>query len=49
VKDKMVNTTQTEDELKALFRPGKEFGFNAILELELELEPELESASEGEN
>ncbi|XP_023513632.1 uncharacterized protein LOC111778179 isoform X2 [Cucurbita pepo subsp. pepo] len=51
VKDKMVNTTQTEDELKVLFRPGKEFGFNAILELEPEPEPEpeLDSASEDEN
>ena len=47
----MVNTTQTEDELKVLFRPGKEFGFNAILELEPEPEPEpeLDSASEDEN
>ncbi|XP_022155406.1 uncharacterized protein LOC111022553 [Momordica charantia] len=34
VKDKKVNTTQTADELKLLFTPGKEFGFNAILELE---------------
>ncbi|CAK9328575.1 unnamed protein product [Citrullus colocynthis] len=41
VKDKKVNTTQTADELKVLFSPGKDFGFNAILE--------LESGSDGEN
>ncbi|XP_008460020.1 uncharacterized protein LOC103498959 [Cucumis melo] len=41
VKDNKVNTTQTADELKVLFNPGKEFGFNAILE--------LESASDAES
>lgn len=34
VKDNKINTTQTAAELKSLFTPGKEFGFNAIVELE---------------
>ncbi|ONI36476.1 hypothetical protein PRUPE_1G586900 [Prunus persica] len=34
VKENKINTTQTAEELKLLFKPGTEFGFNAILELE---------------
>ncbi|KAK4802512.1 hypothetical protein SAY86_000715 [Trapa natans] len=34
VKDKKMSTTQTVEELRSLFRPGNDFGFNAILELE---------------
>ncbi|CAN0918117.1 hypothetical protein LINGRAHAP2_LOCUS30685 [Linum grandiflorum] len=34
VKENKVTTTQTAEELKKLFEPGKEFGFNATLELE---------------
>ncbi|KAL6976160.1 hypothetical protein U1Q18_024950 [Sarracenia purpurea var. burkii] len=34
VKDKKINTVQTEEQLKLLFAPGNEFGFNATLELE---------------
>ncbi|XVE84435.1 hypothetical protein DITRI_Ditri17bG0014000 [Diplodiscus trichospermus] len=34
VKDKKVSTSQTTEELKVSFTPGKEFGFNAVLELE---------------
>lgn len=34
MKDKKVSTTQTVEELRSLFSPGKDFGFNAILELE---------------
>ena len=40
MKDKKVSTTQTADELKVLFNPGKEFGFNAILELESDSDAE---------
>lgn len=36
MKDKKLNTTQTADELKAIFAPGRPFGFNAILDLETE-------------
>ncbi|XP_022734106.1 uncharacterized protein LOC111287700 [Durio zibethinus] len=34
VKDKKVSTSQTTEELKVSFSPGKEFGFNAVMELE---------------
>ncbi|KAM3374174.1 hypothetical protein P3S68_012888 [Capsicum galapagoense] len=34
VKDNKISTTQTADELKSLFDPGTQFGFNATLELE---------------
>jgi hypothetical protein len=34
VKDQKINTIQTAEELKYLFTPGKEFGFNATIELE---------------
>lgn len=34
VKGKKINTTQTAEELKVLFTPGNEFGFNVTLELE---------------
>lgn len=49
MKDKKVNTTQTEDELKVLFSPGKEFVFNAILELESASEDAPEVAPEVES
>ncbi|WOH08003.1 hypothetical protein DCAR_0727439 [Daucus carota subsp. sativus] len=35
VKENKINTTQTAEELKSAFFPGKEFGFNAIVELEV--------------
>ncbi|XP_059632956.1 uncharacterized protein LOC132275469 [Cornus florida] len=47
VKDKKINTTQTAEELKLLFAPGNEFGFNAILELE-KIETETTSSSTPE-
>eukprot|EP00257_Ricinus_communis_P022087 XP_015581723.1 uncharacterized protein LOC8269767 [Ricinus communis] len=34
VKENKVNTVQEADELKKLFIPGNDFGFNAVLELE---------------
>ncbi|XP_075511984.1 uncharacterized protein LOC142547516 isoform X6 [Primulina tabacum] len=34
VKDNKINTIQTAEELKAVFIPGDNFGFNATLELE---------------
>ncbi|XVF37602.1 hypothetical protein REPUB_Repub20aG0023800 [Reevesia pubescens] len=34
VKENKVSTSQTTEELKVSFTPGKEFGFNAVLELE---------------
>ncbi|GMP55132.1 hypothetical protein CsSME_00020045 [Camellia sinensis var. sinensis] len=34
VRDKKINTVQTAEELKLLFAPGNEFGFNATLEIE---------------
>ncbi|KAK8643626.1 hypothetical protein V6N13_012912 [Hibiscus sabdariffa] len=46
VKDKKVTTSQTAEELKVSFTPGKDFGFNAVLELEEEEEEEPESESE---
>jgi hypothetical protein len=42
VKDNKINTTQTAEELMSVFTPGKEFGFNAILELE---SSEIETSS----
>ncbi|KAK3035502.1 hypothetical protein RJ639_033961, partial [Escallonia herrerae] len=47
VKDNKINTTQTAEELKALFVPGNEFGFNATLELE-KTEAEIASSSPSE-
>lgn len=35
VKENKINTTQTAEELKSAFIPGKEFGFNATMELEV--------------
>ncbi|THG12070.1 hypothetical protein TEA_027162 [Camellia sinensis var. sinensis] len=43
VKDKKINTVQTAEELKSLFAPGNEFGFNATLEIE-NLESETTSS-----
>ncbi|CAI9108572.1 OLC1v1008206C2 [Oldenlandia corymbosa var. corymbosa] len=34
VKDNEIKTIQTAEELRSLFKPGNEFGFNATLELE---------------
>ncbi|XP_051126647.1 uncharacterized protein LOC127248378 [Andrographis paniculata] len=34
VKDNKINTIQTAEELKSLFVPGNDFGFNATLEIE---------------
>ena len=42
MKDKKITTTPASEELKSLFAPGNEFGFNATLELE---ESESESSS----
>ncbi|KAF8402331.1 hypothetical protein HHK36_013285 [Tetracentron sinense] len=47
VKDKKFNTTQPEAELKLVFAPGKEFGFNATLELE-KSEAETTSSTSSE-
>ncbi|KAK2979361.1 hypothetical protein RJ640_018441 [Escallonia rubra] len=47
VKDNKINTTQTAEELKSLFVPGNEFGFNATLELE-KTEAEIASSSPSE-
>ncbi|CAN1187258.1 Trigger factor [Linum perenne] len=43
VKENKVTTTQTAEELKKLFEPGKEFAFNATLELEPLVASEAES------
>lgn len=40
VKDNKINTIQTAEELKSLFIPGNDFGFNATLELETVTEVE---------
>ncbi|EYU36699.1 hypothetical protein MIMGU_mgv1a021828mg, partial [Erythranthe guttata] len=40
VKENKVNTIQTAEELKSVFVPGKDFGFNATLELEKPTEEE---------
>ncbi|XP_059427940.1 uncharacterized protein LOC132161741 [Corylus avellana] len=42
VKDQKINTIQTAEELKSLFTPGKDFGFNATIELE---NSEIETSS----
>ncbi|KAB1219462.1 hypothetical protein CJ030_MR3G012258 [Morella rubra] len=42
VKENKISTTETAEELKSLFTAGKEFGFNAIIELE-NLETETSS------
>ncbi|XP_024019844.1 uncharacterized protein LOC21401111 isoform X2 [Morus notabilis] len=34
VKDNKINTTQSAEELKSSFKPGSDFGFNAIIELQ---------------
>ncbi|KAJ6975758.1 hypothetical protein NC653_031552 [Populus alba x Populus x berolinensis] len=46
VKENKISTTQKAEELKKVFVPGNEFGFNAVLELE---KPEAESENETEN
>ncbi|KAI8011528.1 hypothetical protein LOK49_LG06G02092 [Camellia lanceoleosa] len=43
VKDKKINTVETAEELKSLFAPGNEFGFNATLEIK-NLESETTSS-----
>ncbi|KAJ0034108.1 hypothetical protein Pint_26064 [Pistacia integerrima] len=51
VKEKKVTTTQSAEELKKVFTPGNEFGFNAIMELgnsEAEEKPEAEGESDVE-
>uniref|UniRef100_A0A6N2M7Y4 peptidylprolyl isomerase n=2 Tax=Salix viminalis TaxID=40686 RepID=A0A6N2M7Y4_SALVM len=45
VKEDKITTTQKAEELKKVFVPGNEFGFNAVLELE---KPEAETESENE-
>lgn len=45
IEDNMVSTTQTAEELKAAFVPGKDFGFNATLEFE---KPSEDDASDLE-
>ncbi|XP_030528045.1 uncharacterized protein LOC115739185 [Rhodamnia argentea] len=42
VKENKISTTQTAEELKSAFAPGKDFGFNTIVELE---SPEIETSS----
>jgi len=46
VKENKINTTQKAEELKKVFVPGNEFGFNAVLELE---KPEAETENENES
>ncbi|KAG6406120.1 hypothetical protein SASPL_133717 [Salvia splendens] len=41
VKENKINTIQTAEELKSLFTPGNDFGFNATLELEKATEVEV--------
>ncbi|KAL1557220.1 hypothetical protein AAHA92_12731 [Salvia divinorum] len=41
VKENKINTIQTAEELKSLFIPGNDFGFNATLELEKATEVEV--------
>ncbi|CAK7322521.1 unnamed protein product [Dovyalis caffra] len=53
VKENKITTTQKPEELKKVFVPGNEFGFNAVLELEkaeaeTETEPETEIETEPE-
>ncbi|KAI9194722.1 hypothetical protein LWI28_008654 [Acer negundo] len=45
VKDKKINTSQSAQELRKLFTPGKEFGFNAVIELEKSEDEETSSSS----
>lgn len=33
VKEDKINTTESAEELKASFRPGRDFGFSAVIEL----------------
>lgn len=47
VKDKKITTTPAAEELKSLFTPGNEFGFNATLEFE-KSESEATSSSSSE-
>ncbi|KAL3835094.1 hypothetical protein ACJIZ3_009830 [Penstemon smallii] len=42
VKDNKINTLQTAEELKSVFVPGNDFGFNATLELEKSTEESSE-------
>ncbi|KAJ4723663.1 Trigger factor like [Melia azedarach] len=46
VKEKKVTTSQSREELRKLFTPGKEFGFNAVMELE---KPEVEESDSEES
>ncbi|GAV66515.1 Trigger_N domain-containing protein [Cephalotus follicularis] len=47
VKDKKISTTQTVEELKKMYAPGNDFGFNAVLELEkTEIETSSSSSSD---
>ncbi|KAH7572901.1 hypothetical protein JRO89_XS03G0031200 [Xanthoceras sorbifolium] len=47
MKDKKINTIQTAQELRKLFTPGKDFGFNAVMELE-KSEAETSSTSSSD-
>lgn len=42
VKENKISTTQIAEELNSAFAPGKDFGFNTIVELE---SPEIETSS----
>ncbi|KAF8041552.1 hypothetical protein BT93_A0217 [Corymbia citriodora subsp. variegata] len=46
VKENKISTTQTAEELKSTFAPGKNFGFNTVVELE---SPEIETSSSTSN
>ncbi|KAL8030578.1 hypothetical protein ABFX02_14G294500 [Erythranthe guttata] len=48
VKENKVNTIQTAEELKSVFVPGKDFGFNATLELEKPTEEEEDAEEDDE-
>lgn len=45
VKDKKINTTETAQELRKLFTPGKDFRFSAVMELEKSEAETLSSSS----
>ncbi|XP_056161351.1 uncharacterized protein LOC115689719 [Syzygium oleosum] len=46
LKENKISTTQTAEELKSTFAPGKNFGFNTVVELE---SPEIETSSSTSN
>lgn len=48
VKENKLNTTQTLEELLKIFYPGKEFGFNANLELEREADDQAALQEESD-